>query len=37
MEKEIPSEAWEAGFLDRSTARRTFRRLTSDEVASGIA
>ena len=36
MEREIPSEAWEAGFLERIDVRRTFRRLNSNEVANAI-
>jgi len=30
----IELDAWETGFLDRSGSRRTFRRLTRDEIAS---
>ena len=29
--------AWETGFLDRAAERRTFRRLTDDEVAAALA
>ncbi len=36
MEREIAPTAWEAGFLQRTAARRTFRRLTPDEVAEAI-
>ena len=30
----VEDAAWESGFLDRSARRRTFRRLTSDEIAA---
>lgn len=30
----IGIDAWETGFLDRSADRRTFRRLTQDEIAA---
>jgi len=30
----IPPEAWEAAIIDRTLGRRTFRRLTQDEIVS---
>ncbi|MCL1595142.1 MAG: proteasome subunit alpha [Actinomycetia bacterium] len=33
-ERQIPDEAWETGLLDRSAGRRTFRRLSVDEVSA---
>jgi proteasome alpha subunit len=30
----VDDTAWESGFLDRSASRRTFRRLTSDEIGA---
>ena len=30
----VPDAGWESGFLDRSAKRRTFRRLTPDEIGS---
>lgn len=32
-DKEIPISSWETGFLDRSSDRRSFRRLSADELA----
>ena len=37
MEREIAPTAWEAGFLDRSVSRRTFVRLSPEEVAEALA
>lgn len=37
MEREIASTAWEAGFLDRTKQRRTFVRLSPDEVSEALA
>ncbi len=31
---EIPASDWETGFLDRSDGRRTFRRLSEEELAT---
>lgn len=36
MEREIPSDSWETGLLERDSQRRTFRRLTTAEVATAI-
>jgi len=36
MERESASTAWEAGFLDRDKQRRTFVRLSPDEVAERL-
>jgi len=36
MEREIAPTAWEAGLLERNGVRRTFRRLTPDEVAEDL-
>jgi len=33
-DREIPPDAWETGFLERGDARRTFRRLTLDEMTA---
>jgi proteasome alpha subunit len=33
-DREIEAAGWETGFLDRSGDRRTFRRLSIDEIAS---
>ncbi len=33
-DREIPPDAWETGFLERTEARRTFRRLTIEEITS---
>ncbi len=33
IDREVPPEGWETGFLDRSAVRRSFRRLTRDEVS----
>lgn len=33
----IALDAWEAGFLDRAATRRSFRRLTADEIAAARA
>lgn len=32
-EHTVDADGWETGFLDRTAERRTFRRLTADEVA----
>ena len=37
MEREIAPTAWEAGFLDRSMQRRTFVRLSPDDVSEALA
>jgi proteasome alpha subunit len=34
LDQEVPPEGWETGFLDRSAERRSFRRLTPDEVST---
>ena len=34
QDEEIPPEGWEAAVIDRSLGRRTFRRLTSDEIVA---
>lgn len=31
-ERSIPTSEWETGFLERSAARRTFRRFTDEEI-----
>lgn len=36
MERDIEATAWEAGFLDRSAQRRTFARLTAEDVAAAM-
>ncbi|MFV2000159.1 MAG: proteasome subunit alpha [Acidimicrobiia bacterium] len=36
-EKDIADEDWETGFLDRSSGRRTFRRLSLEEVSAARA
>ncbi|MGI9584066.1 MAG: proteasome subunit alpha [Acidimicrobiia bacterium] len=33
LDREVPADGWETGFLDRNAERRTFRRLTEDDVA----
>ncbi len=33
-EREVPADGWEAAVLDRTHGRRTFRRLTADDVAA---
>jgi proteasome alpha subunit len=34
---EIPLDAWETGYLDRHAERRTFKRLTTDQIAAARA
>lgn len=34
LDREVAPEGWETGFLDRSAERRSFRRLTTDEVST---
>lgn len=36
MEREIAPTAWEAGFLDRNKQRRTFVRLSPDDVSEAL-
>ena len=36
MEREIAPTAWEAGLLDRARTRRTFVRLTPEDVAAAL-
>ncbi len=33
-ERQVPDDGWETGFLDRTSERRTFRRLTTEEIAT---
>ncbi len=33
-ERALPDDAWETGLLDRSAGRRTFRRLSLDEIGA---
>jgi len=37
LDREVPSLGWETGFLDRNADRRSFRRLTEDEIAAARA
>ncbi len=36
-ERQVPSDGWEAAVLDRDAPRRTFRRLTQEEIAAARA
>lgn len=36
-EREVPHDGWETGFLDRAADRRTFRRLSPEDIATARA